>query len=87
MDFKFPTHQYVIAKGRLLANWPTLDSDTVADTLEGITDLHEMIGAMIRSAPAKTQKRRPKQNGLEMYGIMPYMNGTRRCNHATSRRT
>jgi hypothetical protein len=55
--------------------------------LEGITDLHEMIGAMIRSAPAKTQKRSPKQNGLELYGIMPYMNGTRRCNHATSRRT
>ena len=35
---------------RLLSNWPTLEEDWVLDTLEGITDLHEMIAAVIRSA-------------------------------------
>ena len=33
-----------------LASWPELDDQTVADTLEGIADLHEMIAAVIRSA-------------------------------------
>ncbi len=35
---------------RLLANWPECDEETLRDTLEGITDLHEMIAAVIRSA-------------------------------------
>jgi hypothetical protein len=37
-------------KERLLANFPSADEDTLRDTLEGITDLHEMIAAVIRSA-------------------------------------
>src|SRR5262249_25676639 len=35
---------------RLLAEYPTLDEETLLDTLEGITDLHEMIAVVIRSA-------------------------------------
>ena len=35
---------------RRLADYPNLDEETVADTLEGITDLHEMIAVVIRSA-------------------------------------
>ena len=31
-------------------DFPTVDEETVTDTLEGITDLHEMIAAVIRSA-------------------------------------
>jgi Gp157 protein len=42
--------KYVHLKERLLSTWPQLDEDTLADTLEGITDLHEMIAAVIRSA-------------------------------------
>jgi hypothetical protein len=33
-----------------LVDYPTLDEETLRDTLEGITDLHEMIAAIIRSA-------------------------------------
>src|SRR4026209_2230773 len=41
---------YQLLKERLLADYPNLDDDTISDTLEGITDLHEMIAAVIRSA-------------------------------------
>ena len=34
----------------MLEEFPTLDEETLVDTLEGITDLHEMIAAVIRSA-------------------------------------
>jgi hypothetical protein len=44
------THRYKAIKERLLATWPEIDCDTLTDTLEGITDLHEMIAAVIRSA-------------------------------------
>jgi hypothetical protein len=42
--------KYQLIKERLLADYPTLDEETLLDTLEGITDLHEMIAAIIRSA-------------------------------------
>ena len=42
--------KYLLLKQRLLADYPDLDEETLADTLEGITDLHEMIAAVIRSA-------------------------------------
>src|SRR3974377_2196798 len=42
--------KYQLLKQRLLTNYPNLDEETLADTLEGITDLHEMIAAVIRSA-------------------------------------
>src|SRR5262245_1538129 len=44
------THRYHVVRTRLLERWPEVDADTLVDTLEGITDLHEMIAAVIRSA-------------------------------------
>ena len=41
---------YLLLKKRLLDKYGDLDEETLADTLEGITDLHEMIAAVIRSA-------------------------------------
>ena len=42
--------KYQLLRERLLADHPTLEEDCLLDTLEGITDLHEMIAAIIRSA-------------------------------------
>src|SRR5262245_25758303 len=39
-----------LLKQQILTAYPGLDEETLADTLEGITDLHEMIAAIIRSA-------------------------------------
>ena len=41
-------HSYI--RSRLLAEIPDLDAETLADTLEGITDLREMLAELIRSA-------------------------------------
>jgi hypothetical protein len=42
--------KYQLLRQRILSQYPEIDEDTLADTLEGITDLHEMIAAVIRSA-------------------------------------
>ena len=42
--------EYQLLRQRLLSEHPNIDEETLADTLEGITDLHEMITAVIRSA-------------------------------------
>ena len=43
-------NNYAQLKERILSSWPELDEEILTDTLEGITDLHEMIAAVIRSA-------------------------------------
>ena len=42
--------KYQLLRQRLLMDFPSTDEETLTDTLEGITDLHEMIAAVIRSA-------------------------------------
>jgi hypothetical protein len=42
--------KYQLFRQRLLADFPSADEETLLGTLEGITDLHEMITAVIRSA-------------------------------------
>jgi Siphovirus Gp157 len=50
LSLKIEASKYQMLRERLLAEWPTLEDDCLLDTLEGITDLHEMIAAVIRSA-------------------------------------
>jgi hypothetical protein len=42
--------KHQLLRQRLMTDYPTADEETLLDTLEGITDLHEMIAAVIRSA-------------------------------------
>src|SRR5262249_48225842 len=42
--------KFQLLRNQLLERYPQTDDETLADTLEGITDLHEMIAAVIRSA-------------------------------------
>lgn len=44
------TLRYLSVRDHLLAEFPDLDDQTLADTLEGITDLKEMLAEVIRSA-------------------------------------
>jgi hypothetical protein len=50
MSLKTESSKYQVLRQRLLVEWPTLEEEWLLDTLEGITDLHEMIAAVIRSA-------------------------------------
>src|SRR3990170_7970672 len=43
-------HLYTYLREKLLEAFPEADDDTIRDTLEGITTLHELIAEIIRSA-------------------------------------
>jgi hypothetical protein len=42
--------RHQVMRERLVQEFPDADDETIRDTLEGITDLHEIIAAVIRSA-------------------------------------
>jgi hypothetical protein len=50
LPLKNGLQHYCRLRARLLEDLPEVDDETIRDSLEGITDLHEMIAAVIRSA-------------------------------------
>jgi DNA-binding transcriptional MerR regulator len=49
-DLGFAVHQYRELCRRLREADPEIDEDTVADTVEGLTNVHELLAAIIRAA-------------------------------------
>ena len=50
LQLQTEVRRYQLLGEKIIQEFPSIDDETIRDTLEGITDLHEMIAAVIRSA-------------------------------------